>query len=208
VIIETVTVGPIRANCHIIGDKEGGKAIVVDPGAEIERIMAPIKRLRLEVEHIVCTHGHFDHIGAVKALKALTGADVLIHKDDLEAYQSATGLALCFGIDVPGQPAPDRFPAEGDAILAGGLNFKVLHTPGHSPGGISIYGEGLVLTGDTLFAGSIGRTDLPGGDSVLIGRSLAKLMKLPDDTLALCGHGPSTTIGREREGNPFNYLFR
>jgi hydroxyacylglutathione hydrolase len=207
VIVKTLTVGPIQANCHIIGDEESGKAMVVDPGDEIEEIRDIVEKNGLRVENIVCTHGHFDHIGAVGALKAITGSDVLIHRDDLDIYMSATKLALCFGIKVEAQPDPDRFIGDGDLINIGSLSFRVIHTPGHSPGCISIYGEGIVLTGDTLFAGSIGRTDLPASDGSLIGNSLGRLMRLPDDTVALCGHGPSTTIGQERRGNPFSYLF-
>jgi hydroxyacylglutathione hydrolase len=207
VLIKTIAVGPIQANCHIIGDPDNGKAIVVDPGDEIDMIMDIVKDNKLKVESIVCTHGHFDHVGAVGKLKSETGAPVLIHRDDLEIYKAATKLALCFGISVEAQPDPDRFIAEGDSINAGSLRFRVIHTPGHSPGCICIYGEGIVLTGDTLFAGSIGRTDLPGSDGAVIGASLGKLMRLPDDTVVLCGHGPSTTIAKERKENPFSYLF-
>lgn len=206
-LIRTIAVGPIQANCHIIGDPNTGKAVVVDPGADVEEIMDVVQESKLDVSSIVCTHGHFDHVGAVGALKSITGASVLIHKNDLEIYNAATKLALCFGIKVDAQPEPDLFIADGDSINAGSLSFRVIHTPGHSPGCVSIYGGGIVMTGDTLFAGSIGRTDLPGSDGSVIGTSLGKLMRLPDDTVVLCGHGPSTTIGRERKGNPFSYLF-
>jgi hydroxyacylglutathione hydrolase len=206
-LVKTIAVGPLEANCHIIGDEKNGKAMVIDPGGGVERIMDIIRENGLTVEYIICTHGHFDHIGAVADLKAKTGASVLIHRDDLEIYNSAANLALCFGLTVKTQPAPDRFIADGDTITTGGLSFGVIHSPGHSPGGISLYGEGTVLTGDTLFAGSIGRTDLPGGDGGLIGKSLGRLMKLPADTVVLCGHGPSSTIGREKRENPFSHLF-
>jgi hydroxyacylglutathione hydrolase len=207
VIVETLIVGPIQANCYIIADGQNGRAMVVDPGDEIEEIMEIVGKHGLIVENIVCTHGHFDHIGAVRALKAMTGASVMIHKDDLAIYMAAPKLALCFGIIVEPQPEPDRLVEDGDLINTGSLSFRVMHSPGHSPGCIALYGEGIAFTGDTLFAGSIGRTDLPGSDGSLIGKSLGKLMRLPDDTVVLCGHGPSTTIGLERKGNPFSYLF-
>lgn len=206
-IVKTLIVGPIEENCHIIGDEKSGKAMVVDPGEDIDNIMKLVTQNGLTVEYIICTHGHFDHVGAVGALKAKTGASVLIHKDDLEIYNAAPKLALCFGIKVEKQPAPDQFIEDGAIIKIGDLSFRAMHSPGHSPGGIAIYGEGIVLTGDTLFAGSIGRTDLPGSDGSLIGKSLGKLMTLPDDTIVLCGHGPSSSIGQERRGNPFSHLF-
>jgi glyoxylase-like metal-dependent hydrolase (beta-lactamase superfamily II) len=132
---------------------------------------------------------------------------MLLHRDELELYNSAPEHAQHFGLNISKQPVPDQFVSDGDVINVGGLSFKVMHSPGHSPGGIALYGEGLVLTGDTLFAGSIGRTDLPGSDGGLIGKSLGRLAALPDDTVVLCGHGPSSNIGEEKRHNPFAYLF-
>ena len=206
-IVKTVAVGPLEVNCHIIGDKKSGMAMVVDPGGDVESIMDVIAKNKLIVEFIVCTHGHFDHIGAVGELKKRTGAKMLLHKEELELYTSAPKQAQYFGLNISGQPAPDRLLADDDVIKVGDLSFRVMHSPGHSPGGISLYGEGLALTGDTLFAGSIGRTDLPGSDGGLIGKSLGRLVALPDETKVLCGHGPSSTIGQERKHNPFAYLF-
>ncbi len=206
-LVKTVAVGPLEVNCHIIGDEKSGKAMVVDPGGDTEAIMDVITRNNLSVEYIICTHGHFDHIGAVGAVKGRTGAKMLLHTDELELYTSAPGQAQYFGLNIEKQPAPDQFVADGDVIKVGDLSFRVMHSPGHSPGGISLYGEGLALTGDTLFAGSIGRTDLPGSDGGLIGKSLGRLATLPDDTKVLCGHGPSSTIGEEKRHNPFTYLF-
>ena len=206
-LVKTVAVGPLEVNCHIIGDEKSGKAMVVDPGGDAEAIMDVITKNNLSVEYIICTHGHFDHIGAVGAVKSRTGAKMLLHRDELELYTSAPGQAQYFGLNIEKQPAPDQFVADGDVIKVGDLSFRVMHSPGHSPGGISLYGEGLALTGDTLFAGSIGRTDLPGSDGGLIGKSLGRLAALPEDTKVLCGHGPSSTIGEEKRHNPFTYLF-
>jgi glyoxylase-like metal-dependent hydrolase (beta-lactamase superfamily II) len=206
-IVKTLAVGPLEVNCHIIGDEKSGKAMVVDPGGDAEKIMDIVKKNNLSVEYIVCTHGHFDHIGAVEAIKKATGAKLLLHRDELELYNSAPEHAQLFGLNIGKQPAPDQFVADGDIIKFGSLSFRVMHSPGHSLGSIALYGEGLALTGDTLFAGSIGRTDLPGSDGGRIGKSLGRLTALPDETEVLCGHGPSSTIGSEKRHNPFAYLF-
>lgn len=200
--IKRLVVGPLEVNCYIIGN-EKGNAIVIDPGDEPDRIMEVIKNKGLIIDYIICTHGHFDHVGAVPDLKNATGAKVLIHKDELEIYQAARDMAAFWGYDVEDLPDPDIFVSEGDNIKAGDLNFMVLHTPGHSPGGICLYGEGLVLTGDTLFAGSVGRTDFYGGDMNQLKKSFDRLMALPEETKVLPGHGPESTIGEEKRENPF-----
>jgi hydroxyacylglutathione hydrolase len=206
-IVKTLAVGPLEVNCYIIGDEKSGKAMVIDAGGDAEEILEIVSKNNLTVEYIICTHGHFDHVGAVGAVKTATGAKILLHKDELELYTSAPLLARSFGLDYSSQPAPDQFVAEGDILNVGSLNFKVMHMPGHSPGGIALYGEGIALTGDTLFAGSIGRTDLPGSNGAQIGRSLGRLVALPGDTTVLCGHGPASTIGKEKRDNPFSHLF-
>ena len=202
-IIKTVVVGPLQVNCHIVGDEKTGKAMVIDPGDEPDLILDVISKNNLNVEYIVCTHGHFDHVGAVGDLKTATGAKIVMNEGDLNIYDSAVELANYFGLELERQPAPDMFLNEGDNIDIGSLTFTVFQSPGHSPGGIVIYGEGIAITGDTLFAGSIGRTDLPGGDERAIRKSLDRLMSLSENSVVLCGHGPSSTIGREKRENPF-----
>lgn len=199
--IKHLVVGPLEVNCYIIGDKK--RTIVIDPGDEPDRILEIISKRGLTIDYIVCTHGHFDHVGAVPEIKNVTGAKVLVHKDELEIYHAARDMAAFWGYEIDNLPEPDILLSEGDNIKAGDLNFKVLHTPGHSPGGICLYGEGLVLTGDTLFAGSVGRTDFFGGDMNQLKKSFNRLMSLPEETKVLPGHGPGSTIGEEKRGNPF-----
>ncbi len=206
-IVKSVVVGPLQVNCYIIGDEAAKKAMVIDPGDEPDMIMDAVRKNNLTVEYIICTHGHFDHVGAVSDIKKETGAKVVLHREDLAIYDSAADLAHYFGLELEPQPAPDLFVKEGDIIKMGSLSFEVHQSPGHSPGGIILYGEGIVITGDTLFAGSIGRTDLPGGDEKKIGKSLRSLLSLPDATRVLSGHGPSSTIGREKRVNPFAAMF-
>ena len=206
-IIKTLMVGPLQVNCHIIGDEKSGKAMVVDPGGDADMIMKEVNRNNLTVEYIVITHGHFDHIGATSSLKEKTGAKVLIHEAEAEIFSAAPGLAKYFGMGISKPPQPDQFLKDGEIIKVGDLQFKVMHLPGHSPGGIALYGEGIAVTGDTLFAGSIGRTDLPGSEEALIWKSLGRLIALPEDTKVLCGHGPASTIGREKKMNPFVKMF-
>jgi glyoxylase-like metal-dependent hydrolase (beta-lactamase superfamily II) len=181
--------------------------MIVDPGDEPDMILDAVRKKNLNVEYIVCTHGHFDHVGAVADIKKETGAKIVLHQADLKIYDSAAELAHHFGLDLDPQPAPDIFVKEGDNIIVGTLNFVVNQSPGHSPGGIVLFGEGIVISGDTLFAGSIGRTDLPGGDDRTMRKSLVRLMSLPEGTEVLCGHGPSSTIGREKRENPFANFF-
>lgn len=207
-LIKTVVIGPLQVNCYVIADEISKKAVVIDPGDEPERIMDVIKENRLEVEYIICTHGHFDHVGAVIDIKKETGASVAIHKEDLALYSSAKGAAFLWGFAAEDQPAPDMFVKDGDVIKAGGLSLEVLYTPGHSTGGICLYSGDIVVTGDTLFKGSIGRTDLPGGDMEKLKKSFQRLMALPETTRVLPGHGPDSTIGREKKricfpGNSF-----
>ena len=150
------------------------------------------------------SHGHFDHTGANQALKDATGAELLIHEGDAPLMASAQMQSRAFGMNTASSPRADRYVKHGDVIKAGEVSLKVLHTPGHSPGGISLLEQGMVFTGDALFAGSIGRTDLPGGDLMTLLRSIkTNLMTLPDDTKVFCGHGPASTIGEERQENPF-----
>ena len=199
-----LVVGPLQVNCFILADEKTKEAVVIDPGDDAQEILKIIKDKGLKVKYIVNTHTHFDHIGANKALKEATGAELLIHEGDAPMMASAPMQSRAFGMNTPASPRADRYVKHGDMIKAGDVNLKVLHTPGHSPGGISLLEQGMVFTGDALFAGSIGRTDLPGGDLMTLLRSIkTNLMALPDDTKVYSGHGPASTIGEERKENPF-----
>lgn len=202
-IIRSLVVGPLEENCFIIGDEYSKKAMVIDPGDEPDRILELIRNDSLIVDYIACTHAHFDHIGACGDIKKKTGARIIIHKDEMELYRSAGDQAALWGYDIAPLPAPDMFVADGDVIKLGYLSFTVIHTPGHSPGGICFFGEGLVITGDTLFAGSVGRTDFYGGDINQLRSSFEKLLTLPPETAVFAGHGPNSTIGREKSENLF-----
>ncbi|HAK89198.1 MAG: MBL fold metallo-hydrolase [Nitrospirae bacterium GWC2_46_6] len=206
-LIKSVTVGPLQVNCFIIADEKSKKTLVIDPGDEPDRIMDIINGNGLKVEYIICTHGHFDHVGAVSDLKKETGAKVLIHKDELEIYDAAKDMAALWGYDLDPLPDPDVLANDGDIIEAGDLRFEIFHSPGHSPGGMCLYGHETAITGDTLFAGSIGRTDFHGGDINKLKESFKRLMSLPEGTRVLCGHGPETTIGREKRENMFSGEF-
>jgi hydroxyacylglutathione hydrolase len=203
VIIDRLTVGPFGTNCYILGDESNREGMVIDPGDDVKGILTRAGELKLNIKQIVLTHGHIDHIGALKPLKEATGAEISMHPADAKSLANRA-LGVLFGLFYPPAPPPDRLLNEGDTIQVGEVKLKVLHTPGHTPGGISLAGDGVVFTGDTLFKESIGRTDLPGGNHSEIIRSIRhKLLTLPDETVVYPGHGPETTIGTEREGNPF-----
>ncbi|MBI5049773.1 MAG: MBL fold metallo-hydrolase [Nitrospirae bacterium] len=202
-ILKRLVVGPLEENCYIAGDEKTKQAIVIDPGDEPDRILEEIKTNSLQVVAVICTHAHFDHIGAAGDIKKSAGARILLHKSDLEIYEAAKEQAAFWGFNLDDIPPPDGFLEEGNEIKAGSLTFKVLHTPGHSPGGICIYGEGIIFSGDTLFEGSVGRTDFTGGDTAKLKESFRRLLNLPEDTKVLSGHGPETTIGMERRENLF-----
>lgn len=206
-ILKTLVVGSLQVNCFIIADEGTKTAMVVDPGDEPDRILDEVRRNGWEVRYIVCTHGHFDHVGAVKELKEATGASVALHKDELEMYSSARTAAKLWGFEADDPPAPDLFVKDGDGLSLGSLEFRVLHTPGHSVGGICLLSGEVLVTGDTLFAGSVGRTDLRGGDLGVLKQSFRRLMALPESTKVLPGHGPATTIGHEKHHNMFSAEF-
>lgn len=203
-LVRNIVVGPLEVNCFIIADDISKKAIVVDPGDEPDRIMDVVRSNGFIVEYIICTHGHFDHVGAVSDLKKETDAKVIIHKDEFVIYSAAKDMAAFWGYDLDPLPDPDILIKDSEHIKIGNLDFEVLHTPGHSPGGICLYGEGLIITGDTLFAGSVGRTDFYGGDINKLKESFNKLLSLPENIRVLPGHGPETTIGREKKENMFS----
>ncbi|MBA7644903.1 Hydroxyacylglutathione hydrolase GloC [subsurface metagenome] len=202
-IIEKLEVEPFASNCYIVGAESSNEGIIIDPGAEANRILKKVEDLGLEIKLIVLTHHHMDHIGALKEVKEATGAEVAIHTDEAESLQEQPSGAR-FGFSYPAPPPPDRLLKGGDSIDIGDLHFVVLHTPGHSPGGICLLGEGVVFSGDTLFNFGIGRFDFPGSSGRQLMDSIhTKLMVLPDNTVVYPGHGPETTIGTERKWNPF-----
>jgi len=203
-LIKSLPVGPIGTNCYIVSDPETKQAAVIDPGDEGERIMELVQANGLTVVAIVNTHGHWDHVGGNAVIKEMTGAPLMIHQ--LDADFLTDGKLNLSGMMGPKEvsPAADRLLTEGDEIQVGSLTFRVLHTPGHTPGGISLAGEGVAFVGDTLFARSIGRTDFPGGSFKTIIQSIKeKLLPLGDQVVAYPGHGPRTEIGQERKANPF-----
>jgi glyoxylase-like metal-dependent hydrolase (beta-lactamase superfamily II) len=203
-LLMRLVVGPLQVNCFIVADERTKEAIVIDPGDDAQDILRLVGDKGLKVKYIVNTHAHFDHVSANKALKEATGAELLVHEGDAPFLAAVSQNAKLFGMTAPSSPPADRYVKHGDSITAGDITLKVLHTPGHSPGGISLLGDGFVFTGDALFENSIGRTDLPGGDLMtLINAIREHLMTLPDETKVFCGHGPATTIGAERQENPF-----
>lgn len=205
-IVRTLPVGPLQANCYIVGCQESLQAAVIDPGGDVERILAALEKDGLQVAAIINTHCHFDHVGGNNQLKTATNADLMIHKLDLPALEHLAQSAAAWGMRAESSPTPDRFLEDGDSIEIGNIELSVIHTPGHSPGGICLYvkNENALFVGDTLFAGSIGRTDLPGGDyDTLIRNIQTKLFALPDETMVYNGHMQSTTIGQEKRFNPF-----
>jgi len=205
-IHEILPVGPLQCNCSIIGDETTHEGMVIDPGDDIEDVLDLIEKHNLKIKQIVITHAHIDHVGGAMKLRAATGAPILLNQNDYALLKMLDVQAAWIGMKDPGKVAIDHSLGQSDKVQAGSLTADVIHTPGHTEGSICLYFslESKLVAGDTLFAGSIGRTDLPGGSMEKIIRSLReKVMALPDDTLVVPGHGPLTTIGEERESNPF-----
>jgi hydroxyacylglutathione hydrolase len=205
-IHEIIPVGALQCNCSILGDETSREAIVVDPGDDIPRIMALVNQHGLTVKQILITHAHIDHIAGAHRLKRLTGAPILYNQNDLPLVKMMDVQATWLRIPVPTVEAPDDDLADGKRIAISGLTGSILHTPGHTEGSVCLYlpDHSLLIAGDTLFAGSIGRTDLPGGDLRKIISSIhSRLLSLPGEVTVIPGHGPETTIGSERESNPF-----
>ena len=205
-IHEILPVGPLQCNCSIIGDENTREAMVIDPGDEIEDVVALLQKHGLTVKQIVITHAHIDHIGGAAKLRKLTGAPVLLNQNDYALLKMLDVQAAWVGMAVPEQVQLDQPLANGDKLQTGNLEATVMHTPGHTEGSVCLYfaAEHKLIAGDTLFAGSIGRTDLPGGSLKKIMSSLhERVLTLPDETVVIPGHGPLTSIGAERETNPF-----
>jgi glyoxylase-like metal-dependent hydrolase (beta-lactamase superfamily II) len=203
-LIKKLTVGPIMANCFIVGCDQTRQAAVIDPGDEADRILLALAEAKLSVTYIINTHGHFDHVGANRRMHKATGAPILIHALDAPMLSMLSRSAAAWGMSADDSPPPDRTIDEGDAITFGNITFQVLHTPGHTRGGVSLLANRHLFVGDTLFAGSVGRTDFPGGDFDALKSSIqTKLFVLPDDVRVYTGHGPETTIGEEKRHNPF-----
>jgi hydroxyacylglutathione hydrolase len=205
-IHEILPVGPLQCNCSIIGDEATHEAMAIDPGDDIADILALIAKHNLQVKQIVITHAHIDHVGGAMKLRAATGAPILLNQNDSVLLKMLDVQAAWIGMEAPGKVEIDQSIGESDKVQAGPLVAQVLHTPGHTEGSICLYFsvERKLIAGDTLFAGSIGRTDLPGGSFDKIIRSIhEKVLALPDETIVVPGHGPLTSIGEERESNPF-----
>ncbi|MDK2816391.1 MAG: hydroxyacylglutathione hydrolase [Moorella sp. (in: firmicutes)] len=203
--LKNLVVGPIGTNCYLVGCQETKEGAIIDPGAEGERILAVAREAGLKIRYIINTHGHIDHIGANGTIKNATGAAILIHNNDAPCLTDpGRNLSVLMGARER-SPAADRLLQDGDTITIGRtITLTVIHTPGHTPGGICLKGEGLIFTGDTLFAGSIGRTDFPGGSfNQLLNSIKEKLFVLEDNLKIYPGHGPASTIGAERAENPF-----
>jgi hydroxyacylglutathione hydrolase len=205
-IHEIIPVGILQCNCSIFGDEQTHEAVVIDPGDEIQRILAILAKHQLRVKAIIITHAHIDHIGGAQKLKAATGAPVYMNANDQPLSEHLDTQAAWLGMATPERTKIDVNAREGEKVVLGPAEFQVLHTPGHTQGSISLWipAENKLIAGDTLFLDSIGRTDLPGGDYEQILRSIHdKLLPLEDTTAVIPGHGPTTTIGRERARNPF-----
>ena len=205
-IHEIIPVGPLHCNCSIVGDEGTHEALVIDPGDDIEDVLAIVRKHNLQVKQIIITHAHIDHVGGAMKLRAATGAPILLNQNDYALLKMLDVQAAWIGVPVPGKVEIDQNLGQADVVKAGSLVADVIHTPGHTEGSVCLYfpAEKKLIAGDTLFAGSIGRTDLPGGSFEKIINSLReKVLALPDETIVVPGHGELTTIGEERESNPF-----
>ena len=196
-------VGAFEENCYLLVDETVGRAVLIDPGAESDRLVSAVRRSGATLEAIWLTHAHVDHVGAIAGVLRVWPVPVHLHPRDRPLYDSAAMQAAMYGLPFEEPPAPDHELADGDFLTVGALRFRVMHTPGHSPGLVVLHGHGVAFVGDLLFAGSIGRTDLPLADPVAMAASLERIRALPADTVVYPGHGPPSTIARELATNPF-----
>ena len=201
--IETVIVGQLDTNCYVVFDEASREAIIIDPGDEPDKISAYVETKNLRPTHIIFTHAHYDHVCAVRELKDSYQAKIAMHEAEAQTYEETKKRCMSWGYDADDFPPPDLAMEEGDKVQIGKTCFRVIHTPGHTPGGICLYAEDILFAGDTLFHGSVGRTDLPGGNMEHLLQSLKKLSLLDLSTRVLCGHDEDTTIGLEIRSNPF-----
>ena len=201
--LRTITVGPFQENTYLVADETTREAVLIDPGDDAPRLIAAVEDVGFTLRAIWITHAHVDHVGAIAGVKRRFGAPVYLHPADRPLYDRAAEQGRFYGLELEPPPPPDHDLAEGDTLRVGALAFSVLHVPGHAPGHVAFFGEGVVFGGDCLFAGSAGRTDLPLSDSRALQRSLDRLAALPPSTVLYAGHGPASTIGEEKRSNPF-----
>lgn len=201
--VRTITVGAFQENTYLVIDEDSQHAVIVDPGGEGQRLVGEIERSKATLDAIWITHAHVDHVGAIASVKERWNVPVYLHPLDRRLYEAAGRQAEVYGLPFEEPPAPDREFADGQKLTLGDSEMTVMHAPGHSPGHVVIHGDGLALVGDCLFAGSIGRTDLPMSNPQQLAESLKKIAALPPATVVYPGHGPETTIGEERLSNPF-----
>lgn len=201
--VTTFVTGAFQENCYLVTDEATGRAAIVDPGADGDRLVDAVRAAGVQLQAVWLTHAHVDHIGGIAPIVRAFGVPIFLHPDDAPMYERGADVARLYGIPFDVPPAFDREVADGDVLELGDLRFDVMHTPGHAPGHVVIHGEGIAFVGDCLFAGSIGRTDLPLSSGEQLERSLARIATLPEATVVYSGHGPATTIGEEVRSNPF-----
>lgn len=203
-LLHAFVTGPLETNTYLVADRATGDALVIDPGGDPGEILAFLAKERLRCRQIVNTHGHFDHVSGNRALKSATGAALLVHEGDVPMLAGAAAHARIFMMEAENSPQPDVILVDREELRVGDVLLRVVHTPGHSPGGITLVTQGAAFCGDLVFYGSVGRTDLPGGsERVLLDSIRQHILTLPDDTALYPGHGPETTVGLERRQNPF-----
>lgn len=201
--IESLTVGPLAENCYLVIDESTNRAVLIDPGDEPDRILGALRRSGATLDAIWLTHAHFDHVGAIAGVVREHPVPVHMHPLDAPVLEVAVDSALRYGVRIDAPPPADRQLAEGDRLSVGSVELEVIHLPGHAPGHVAFHGNSVIFGGDCLFAGSVGRTDIPYGDRETLDASLVRMVALGDDLTVYPGHGPRTTIGRERRSNPF-----